>query len=653
MTDLCQTIPAREWCRTEQESCELCLHKARIVSCAPIRPGVELDGETGHVIIEWVGTVPDHLLTVTRVDEAIHDNGLFRTAKLDEEPYIEGLGDNPWMAFSPDDIVLILEDKSDPESIRLVVAGHSEDDNSFTVPFRSGVESFVAIGSGGKYLCIRKGEQPNGEIHEYLVLIDSDNTPLPVSDYANLGDLYNQLNKAFTQRYLGNGQFLSAYRSPMYPSYPGPAQLTLNISLSFQGYYPRGWGHPGTTPDMTDTVSIAHTVRRANLQEDRDDINRAWWYVNVFTTFLDKETGKSYYVAASPVYGGNRYDDACLKYELSPKYDTNNFITGYDIITSPADHYIKGINTKVNEWGDSNNGGSVWRSIIEGNILCCTTGDNSIGFEVSGLSLRTSVWDVNFSETDISLQKKLLFKFNDFEIGEMSIDFQLYTLWQRGTGALIQQDATGKNIFIGFQCVDIENEFFIWEETELDFSFNIVNCDAPNDQVSYTAVSKTFAYHKGTKVQISLETSSSGQDKLGDPWQMATGPCDLNMFGNFGDYFTGYFNGTEEEHESYANVAQYTEEISDRFGQGPGPNGLYPPQGSYKTIPIFFRDIGDGYVHEEYTNLPIRVGSPTYRARASTDGRIIYVNDEIVCVDGHFIVDFDPDTFRYLDLETL
>jgi len=136
----CSNDPPLERCKTEIHNLGLCCHKAKILT-------IDCTLDTGSVTIEWVSDVPDRLVSRLTVDEAIYYTGMGLTNKTDEEPYITGFRNNPWMAFAPDNVVLVFEDMTQGT---LTVIAHSKnhDDNDPMIMDGGGAEDFLPTHEG-------------------------------------------------------------------------------------------------------------------------------------------------------------------------------------------------------------------------------------------------------------------------------------------------------------------------------------------------------------------------------------------------------------------------------------------------------------------------------------------------------------------------
>jgi hypothetical protein len=188
---LIHPVPSLHWKKTTWDELEikfasLCVLKARIkrMSLLSVENQESLDNDeleslyysmlgdkrvgqkTGdaQAVVEFFPRedLPDELAGEVTVKQAVYDCGLFYTS---HRPFtgdrITGLWNNPWLAFSPGDVVLILyQPKSTAETPpagrelykRLILVGHSayEGDNEFKIPAFCGVDNvFVCFEQEG------------------------------------------------------------------------------------------------------------------------------------------------------------------------------------------------------------------------------------------------------------------------------------------------------------------------------------------------------------------------------------------------------------------------------------------------------------------------------------------------------------------------
>ena len=277
----CLHSPPLKRCKFDISDLHLCCHKAKVT-------GIDCSIDSGSIDIEWESTVPSHLASVTNVAEARYYSGLGLTNKVDAEPYITGFINNQWLMFSPDDIVLVVEQIGTGD---LIVIAHSDnlDDN----------DPMVMDGGGSnQYLQSFNGKTNGTEETEYLVSHDNYVYQVDVDDVVaddfNLPGMRNfQVRISFgsapyyrtdVETYINNN-YLNGESVTIGVGWGASATHDVDFTFGSSYNYPRSWGITGTS-GKTNLVSVYW----ADFAPDHANLRPVFSYLFDFVQYDNTDT---------------------------------------------------------------------------------------------------------------------------------------------------------------------------------------------------------------------------------------------------------------------------------------------------------------------------------------------------------------------------
>ncbi len=515
----CLSNPPTAWCRSGFDTYSICLYKAEVIA-------INFHPETGYIDITWISTVPDFMTSVTRIEKAAYDCGVFNTSRL-EAPFISGFQNNPWMTLHIGDIVVIAhEPKENPEDENpssLTYIGHSNDAGD-----NAGVSFPVAM---GQYGCYQYNLGANdyvvvGHNSDYVHRVSLDSSNAPPDFIRPLGDTHEYFMDFYVSHYdwvdfdngfmysigVSSGRFrinlqdhptkwgLGNYPAPVSSSYG-----TLNLSgfliadVSDPDNIVVAWDSTTTNyeqvatrnPDGTYTFQTLTSAAK-NLSHSTTG-NTKWGsydqYHSHYETFHD---GANHYYQKNWWIGKRFYDhffiDSSRSGSVSFLDMPEHMITG-DVYGSSVVNYM----SQASSWNSQTD---TTRSVdSECNII--------------GTHMRSPPWiqwgtnddGNNYDSLQWNMDESVSVKYNGFELGKYR--------------SLIDSDHSGQGPptisyqgeLFAFICLDIPRDIVGWVNIEFDIPMSPDNLEnnqygdiypkASNDYKLDINITCTFKIRKG------------------------------------------------------------------------------------------------------------------------------------------------------------